>query len=125
MVDSILNLDSSYILGLIAIFLILTVISFIIKAIKTTIFLIIVGILMTGICTNVVSLKEQYNIQLEGTEVSYILDGTTNTIDIDDIDSIDIKNETENGLLVTINSNDDTFDIEVPNILYEIISISK
>lgn len=125
MVEGILNLDSSYIIGLIAIFLILTVISFIIKAIKTTIFLIIVGVLMTGVCANVVSLKEQYNIQLEGTEVSYILDGTTNTIDIADIDSIDIKNETENGLLVTINSNDDTFDIEVPNILYEIISISK
>ena len=125
MIERILSIDNTYIIVLCGLLIVLIIISMILKAIKVIIMLVIVGILGTFAMGNVVNLKEQYGITLNGNEVTYSLDGETQKLDISNIENIGIKEETESGLIATITSNENTFDVEIPKVLYKIISIGK
>ena len=71
MIERILSIDNTYIIVLCGLLIVLIIISMILKAIKVIIMLVIVGILGTFAMGNVVNLKEQYVITLNGNEVIY------------------------------------------------------
>lgn len=92
------------------------------KAIKLGILVLVIALAITYGGSAINNIKDTYQIEVEGSYISMVVDEKEYSIDLSDINSVNVININEDGVELDIISGDNTkMNITVPKILFNMI----